>query len=222
MVTLHPGFRIQGVISGITMVDTTPQMLIDAFGLQQEKLLTMHQVHGKTVHVANASTTSLPEGDAVITNSRDVMIAVKVADCAGVLLWDPVNNAIGAVHSGWRGTAQNILAEAIRAMTLHYGTQPEQLNMWISPHATGERYEVGEDVHSALSAFCKPHPNHEGKWLFDNAIALTAQANEAGVRKENIRVDEACTMIDSRFHSYRRDKEKAGRGLVFIALDDAM
>jgi copper oxidase (laccase) domain-containing protein len=75
-------------------------------------------------------------------------------------------------------------------------------------------YEVGEDVHNVLSAHCKPLPN--GKWTFDNHEAIYQQMLACGIAESNISSDSGCTMSDSAYHSFRRDKERSGRMLAFI------
>jgi hypothetical protein len=54
--------------------------------------------------------------DAVITNRKDILIGVQVADCVPILLYDMQKNVVGAVHAGWRGTAEGILKKTIKAM----------------------------------------------------------------------------------------------------------
>lgn len=75
-------------------------------------------------------------------------------------------------------------------------------------------YEVGQDVYAQLTAHCKPLAG--GKWLFDNHQAIQQQLAVCGVLKSNITRDDACTISDITYHSFRRDKERSGRMLAFI------
>lgn len=235
MSALHNAFYDQRIVSGITTSDTSlseAYLLICAtLNVSCQSIITLHQVHGDVVHRIDSSWLLLNtqssdsdfpvlqnEGDALITNLPGIVIGVKVADCAGILLWDAAHNAIGAAHSGWRGTAQNVLGKTIRAMQKAYGTDSQHLFVWVSPHATVANYEVGIDVYEVLAPYCMPHKQTPNKWFFDNAMALREQALAAGVPMGNIKVDPACTMTDTRFHSYRRDGEAAGRGLAVIEL----
>ena len=112
-------------------------------------VLQMHQVHD--VHVAvidNPDITSdkLDGYDAMITNLPGFAIGVRTADCIPILLYDPVNKAAGAVHSGWRGTVAKILRNVISKMSSTYGTQPAELLAVIGPGICVDCFQVGEEV----------------------------------------------------------------------------
>lgn len=233
MLALHLAFDDQRIVSGITTSDTSLNEayhdICAALTVNRRSIITLHQVHGDVVHSidsswlalnAENSETKIPayqcEGDALITNLPGIVIGVKVADCAGILLWDAAHNVIGAVHSGWRGTAKNVLGKTIRTMQKMYGTNCQHLHVWVSPHATVAHYEVGKDVYDVLAPYCIAKKQKPDKWFFDNSMALREQALAAGVSLGNIVVDPACTMTDTRFHSYRRDGDRAGRGLAVI------
>ncbi|MBI2793500.1 MAG: polyphenol oxidase family protein [Ignavibacteria bacterium] len=235
MSALHHAFDDQRIVSGMTTTDTSLNeayhLICTTLNVNHRSIITLHQVHGDAVHRIDRSWLLLNtqnsdsdfpqlqiQGDALITNLPGIVIGVKVADCAGILLWDAAHNAIGAVHSGWRGTAIDVLGKTIRAMQMSYGTDSQHLRVWLSPHAKAAHYEVGRDVYDVHAPYCIPHKQTPDKWFFDNAMALREQAQAAGVPLGNIAEDPACTMTDTRFHSYRRDGEAAGRGLVVIQM----
>jgi copper oxidase (laccase) domain-containing protein len=70
------------------------------------------QIHSSNIQVVNAPG-EYPDRDALITASREVYLCVTVADCVPILLYEPVARVIAAVHAGWRGTVENILASTI-------------------------------------------------------------------------------------------------------------
>ena len=112
-------------------------------------VLQMHQVHD--VHVAvidNPDITSeqLDGYDAMITNLRGLAIGVRTADCIPILLYDPVNKAAAAAHSGWRGTVAKILRNVIGKMSSTYGTEPAELLAVIGPGICADCFQVGEEV----------------------------------------------------------------------------
>src|SRR5262249_40739922 len=78
-----------------------------SLGVEPARLLLVKQVHGVHVALARRGRTdgwTRPEADAIVTDDPDVAIGVRVADCAPVLLFDPVKHVAGAAHAGWRGT----------------------------------------------------------------------------------------------------------------------
>lgn len=239
---IQPALPTGNVISGVTMVDTSvmpwpgytfghttatsPELvaqsydaLAEALGVRRSSIVTATQVHGATIAVVeDAAPNAATYADALITNRSGWLLGVKLADCCGVLMYDPAHNAIAAVHSGWRGTAQHIVAATIDALQHHYGTRPSDLQVWLSPCASGSTYVVRNDVHAALPAYCSPINGSTTQWLFDNHAALRAQLSDAGVPLQSIITHASCTITDQRWHSHRRDGEQAGRMLAFIGL----
>jgi len=201
--------------SSADLVQASRAELAAAVDVDLADLQFMSQVHGSTV-VRIESPTASPEADALITNVPGIVLCATIADCCAVLLFDEANAAVAAVHSGWRGTQLNIVTEAIRAMQAAYGTEPGHLAAFLSPCASGARYEVDADV----AAFFPDHVRSigEGKYLFDNQSAIRQLLEQAGVPSNGITADPTCTMVDPRYHSHRRDGALAGRGVGFIGI----
>jgi YfiH family protein len=127
-----------------------------------------------------------------------------------------VRQVIAAIHSGWRGTAAGITVRTLEQFTTRFGSEPEELIAWLSPCASGSIYEVGRDVYALMGGYCEPLA--EGKWLFDNHRAIVDQLLSVGLLRHNITIDDACTISDARFHSFRRDRGRSGRMLAFIGM----
>ena len=71
--------------------------------------------------------------DAIITQERGICIGISTADCIPILLYDAKNQAIAAIHAGWRGTVARIVEQTIHAMTQAFDTQPQHLYGAIGP-----------------------------------------------------------------------------------------
>lgn len=191
------------------------QTLADHLGVSSHDMKFQNQVHG--IRIRKIDNTSIQEeSDGMITNTKEIFLCVKIADCCAILVYDPVNEAIGAFHSGWRGTKENIANSGIKAMTGNFGTDPENIFVYLSPCASGEEYEIGPDVAVYFPKSTTPVGN--GKYLFDNRKEILSQLHDLGVKKEHIEVSPVCTIKNHDFHSYRRDKENSGRMCAFISL----
>lgn len=240
MVQILPAFLDDELISGTTLVDTTElpwpgasfgvtpsadrdhversfHALADTLHIPRGSIRSLRQVHGMAIQ-SLAHSDPEAEGDALISDRPGEVIGVKIADCCAILIHDPVTRVVAAVHSGWRGTAAGILPATIDRLVHDHGARPGDLRLYFSACASGRNYEVGEDVYRVLSEYCSPLSYNAGKWLFDNHAALRSQAQARGVDPAQITVEEACTIVDQRFHSYRRDGERSGRCFAFIGL----
>jgi YfiH family protein len=196
-------------------VDHHKKMLANEIGVKPKKMKFQHQIHSDIIRVIDEESEET-DSDAMDTDQHGLILCVKIADCAAILAYDPVNHAIAALHSGWRGTQQNITAKAINKMSELYGSKPENLLLYISPCASGKNYEVGSDVADFFPRSIKPIRN--GKYLFDNTKELLLQLQEIGVPKNNIQTSNICTIENQDFHSYRRERERSGRMCAFIGM----
>lgn len=193
-------------------------------GWTADRVALVSQVHGPTVLRAEAPTGwegTLGEADAVVTTERGLILAVRVADCVPVLIRSP--GGVAAVHSGWRGTAKNVVRAAVSALAEITGDDPASMVAAVGPCISGDAYEVGDEVVDGLRA----SGLEDGAFLVggfarahvDLSRAVAAQLRGAGVGE----VDEirACTVQDRRFYSHRRDGPATGRFAGVIARDVA-
>ena len=81
-------------------------LVAEAMGVDSTALFLPSQVHKtRIVNVeTNTPREDLLDTDALITANEGICIAVMSADCVPILLYDKKNHAVGAVHSGWKGT----------------------------------------------------------------------------------------------------------------------
>jgi polyphenol oxidase len=169
----------------------------------------------KQVHSARCLAVSSPgctgEGDALITDRPGVALSIRTADCFPILLADPERRAVAAIHAGWRGTEQGIVGRTIDAMCSDFDTSPGQIVAAIGPGIGVCCYEVGEDVAQRFGL--------KGAGRLDLAAVNREQLNRAGVPASRIDTLGHCTRCESElFHSYRRDREQAGRMISFIRI----
>lgn len=192
-----------------------------------------HQVHGyKTAVIEKCGMTKeeLDGYDSLITNLPGCAIGIRTADCIPLLMYDPVNNAVGAVHAGWRGTLVRIAQKTMVQMLEAFGTKPEDLQVAIGPGICSSCFQVGEEVVAAFKdtgfsldgIYSWNGGKVEGDLSTGHHIDLV-EANrrtlmEAGVREENIQLSEICTFEDDRFYSARRERIECGRNINAIKL----
>lgn len=181
-----------------------------------ENLIFQKQVHQSTIQIIDKSSVSDKESDGMITNETGIVLNVIIADCCAILMFDPINNAFAALHSGWRGTKLNIASKGIKLLGTKFNVTPKDILVYLSPCASGRNYEVDYDV-------AKFFPEttikiSSGKYLFDNQKQIILQLRKCGVLESNIEKSDICTIEDLNYHSYRRDREKSGRMAAFISM----
>jgi hypothetical protein len=154
----------------------------------------------------------------MITDQPGIGLAVNIADCVPVLLFDPVKKIIAGVHSGWRGTEKKILHKTLNKL-LDYKSIPENIVAYIGPSISRNIYEVGKEV---AELFDKKYIDERENKLFLDVAGINYNILlESGVKKNNIQVSELCTFaMKDILHSYRRDGEKSGRSFALIAMKE--
>jgi YfiH family protein len=200
-------------------------------------LLTFgRQVHDKNVAVVNGADigrgatdieTAIPDTDAMVTDIPDVPLVVLLADCCSISLFDPVNNAVGMVHAGWRGTVAGIAAVAVRKMVGEYGSDPADIVAGIGPSIGACCYDVGEEV---VDQFNDEFPDlvaavvqrSEGqKPHFDLQQANRLILMTAGIQEGHIEGAGMCTSCRTDvFFSHRAENGNTGRFGTLIMLHD--
>ena len=210
-------------------VEGNRSLLTRAFGINQEALVTPRQVHGSDILVINEPNEDFShflsvEGDAVITNQSNVMIGVCVADCAPILICDPIHKVIAVVHAGWKGTAAKLVSKVVDGMQSEFDSDPTQLYAAVGPCIQKCCYEVDEPVRQAfqkggISWDSCAEVKSPGKWQLDLGVANRELLLQAGLPLAAIQISEQCVCCHSeQFFSYRRDKDDSGRQMGFIML----
>jgi YfiH family protein len=190
--------------------------LAQAVGSERARFFSPYQVHGRTATLVDADTAPRPRCDVLITRSPERTLLLRFADCTPVLLADPKQGAVAAVHAGWRGSAVRAAGAAVEALVGAFGSRPEDIVAGIGPAIGPCCYEVGQDVEQAFA---------DRPWLLARGKLDLWEANrqalvEAGVPSERIDVSSICTQCQSdRFFSHRANGgQPAGRFAAVIGL----
>lgn len=224
-VSLRGGGHSQGAYAGFNLSDRAGdddehvrqnrRLLKTALNLPAEPIW-LEQVHGKRV-IEPGKTTDLC-ADAAVAFEAHKVCAVLTADCLPILLCDRAGTRVSAVHAGWKGLAQGIVAEAVRVMDC----LPDTLLAWLGPAIGSDAYQVGDDVRDAFLASDERYalaflPDNLGRWTANLCCLARVQLNLLGVKA--VYGGRYCTYTDKdKFFSYRRDGGVTGRmaSLIWI------
>lgn len=161
--------------------------------------------------------------DALITHKKNLFVFLLTADCAPVILYDPVKEVVGVAHVGWKGADLGIVRKVIKRLSDLYELKPKDLIVGIGPSARKE-------------SFIKENPSQRNKVEWKGAIKKMSgnkyqidfvglckkQLVESGVKEKNILDCGIDTVKDGRFFSHYRDNdediEKQGRFACVVGL----
>lgn len=161
----------------------------------------------------------LPGVDGLVTDATGAVLAIYVADCLALWLYDPAGGIIGLAHAGWRGLAAGMPANMVRAFE-QLGSDVAELYVALSPCIRACCFEVGEEVAAAFADIPGAVDRSHAKPHIDMVATARWQLGEAGVAPSRIEVVPGCTRCEpERFASYRWDPERCGRNVALIALE---
>lgn len=195
----------------------------DEFGIEAT-LTTCTQVHGATVRRANADPRwrECDSCDALWSSETHSALGIKVADCLPVTMVDPTHHVIANVHSGWRGTVQQITAATIGTIARETAFDPASSYAYLGPSIRACCFEVGEEVVEQFTASygdVTPYVDRsQAKPHIDSPRITRDVLRRAGFADERIIDTELCTRCEgSIFHSFRREGKGGGRNLAVAA-----
>lgn len=204
--------RLLGDASSVAQSNLLSKNLVS----KQNILQLMNQQHGSEIEVIKKINRELPKVDSLVTNLSGIALGVRTADCVPILIYDPINKVIAAVHAGWRGAADHISKKTLAVMKDSYNTQASDCVVAVGP-AIGECcFEVGVEVIDRFPSSCVGGGGH-----LDLPAAIISELTDEGVKRDMIDWLKICTSCDKEScYSHRRDKGTTGRHLALIFICD--
>lgn len=220
--------RIEKELDFVNLVITTTNIdakneddLFKTFGKDEFNLMNLtrnSQIHSSIVNkIDEKNIGQRIDGDALITNVKEVPLLILTADCVPVVIIDPKNKAIGVAHAGWRGTYDKICKNTIDEMIKSYSSNPEDLICVIGPSIGPCCYEVSKDL---VEKFNTNLANHAGefdiikddKYFLDLWKINELTLKDCNVKDENIINLQICTNCNhDKFYSYRKHNKTPKR-----------
>lgn len=209
-------------------------ILCQELNLDVHNLIKPQQEHTSTIKIITKKDSSnleinpdyLYQTDALITNQPNIILATTNADCILFLLFDPVHKVIANVHSGWRGTLQEIVLKTTLKMHEEFNCQYQDIICCICPAIHKCHFEVGTDVKELfvnkfkdLSNFNQIIISKNSKYHIDTILLNKTLLEQLGLKSENIIDSNICSLCHpDQINSYRFDKSTYKLSTAIISL----
>lgn len=198
---------------------------LEGLGVDYRNLVCAKQIHSSNVAYvdrkdkgrgASSYDTAIEDTDALITNERNLPLAIFTADCLSVFLYDPKNPAIGLVHAGYKSSRENIVAKTVKAMEDRLNSRSGDLCAGFGPAIRVCCYAVEEELRES---FPQHLTERGGEFYLDLAQVNKSELLDAGVKEGNIFDSGICTFCQNeRFFSFRKEGSAAGRMISVMML----
>lgn len=202
--------------------------LCRCLNLNYKNIIKARQAHTDNIEIINKvdEFETSENIDGLITNKKNIILATTNADCILLLFFDPVKKVIANVHSGWKGTLQEISKKAVRKMVEIYGCNIKDIIVCITPCIRKCHFEVDEDVYKMFLEKFKELENLDeiitkknSKWYIDTVLINKTILKKIGILEENIEDPEICSVCNKDIiHSYRAEGETYGLSTCLISL----
>lgn len=218
-------------------------------GVDIAKTVLLSQAHTTNVARVDASNCGqgllrgrMQETDGMVTDCKGIALVTYHADCVPLYFYDPVRQAIGMAHAGWRGTVNSMAAVMIRKMEEEFGSVPEDLYTRIGPCISQKYFECDRDVVDAVMAMPlwdeqqgSPVPGYDiclpeeictydagaGKYHVSLSRLNRAVMLQAGVPAEHIDMADACTYAnEDLYFSHRRQGPARGGQAALLMMKE--
>ena len=158
--------------------------------------------------------------DALISNQKNIMLTILTADCVPILLFDPIEHVVAAVHAGWKGTQQEILLKTVEKMQETFSCQSKNILAGIAPSIGSCCYEVDWNVAQHFEKIENAYSKNKEKYMLDLPFINKTQLLKAGLLETNIELSHVCTACEvEHYFSYRKEGGCSGRFMSMIGLN---
>ena len=189
-----------------------------ALGGDISNMFSAKQIHSNIVEIVTKNDLGRHfECDGFVTNEKDLLLTVKVADCVPILLYDD-SGVIGAVHAGWRGTVNGIAVNAVKKMIM-LGASAENIKVAIGPCIHACCYEVDipfvnavEEAEYGIELLQYITPSDKEGYFYADLPEMNRHLlTISGIKDESINICHSCTCCESDvFFSHRASHGKRG------------
>lgn len=210
------------VLADLDWLDHGFQTRVSDYLPKDFRIAGVKQIHTDRVLVAGADTGILGEADALVSHTPGTLLTIKTADCVPILIVDPLQQAVAAVHAGWRGTVAGIVLRAVDTLAREFRSEPRNLLIAVGPCIRKDAFEVGPDVAFQFQGLFPDRHDLGERTTVDLVEACSRQLVSAGVPASAILDCGRCSFSEpASFHSFRRDRQEAGRMLSFVGVRGA-
>lgn len=221
-------------------VVTNRERLAGALGFSLEDLVFGEQVHSADVALLTQAdkgkgvasrSSAIQSKDGFVTNEKGVVICALFADCVPLFFYDPIQQAAGLAHAGWKGTVSKISVATVSLMANTFGSKPQDVYAVIGPSIGVCCYEVDQTVASKVKDVLSEMESSDeletkvmterpqGKFMLNLQELNRNLLLEAGILSSRIEVTQLCTSCSTEwFFSHRKEGGSTGRMAAWIAM----
>lgn len=201
------------------------RVFLEGLGIDYQDLVCAKQSHGSSVEYIGSDDKgkgalnygeAIAVTDALVTDKKNLPMAVFTADCLPVFLYAPKTPCVALIHAGWRGTKHGITVKTVGLMRERFGLRPDEIYAAFGPAIRSCCYEVGDEFAGFFSFGLVRRNNRH---YLDLPQINKQQLLDSGIKESNMSDYAVCTSCrNSEYFSYRQEGSSCGRMISVIML----
>ena len=192
--------------------DKYREIIFKELSINSNHIAVPKQIHSSQIRWINKSG-FYQNTDGLVTDNHKIILFLQTADCPSIFIFDKKYNIKGLVHSGWQGTKNKIINNAINLM-FGKGSSPLDILIIIGASIHKCCYEIGVELIDYFDKDCIYFNNNKIYLSLQEQILIDLR--KLDIPRKNIQIDSQCTFMNNKLSSYRRDQDKAGRMLSLL------
>ncbi|MFV0626225.1 MAG: peptidoglycan editing factor PgeF [Alphaproteobacteria bacterium] len=181
------------------------QIIGEHLGLSKENLCLQRQGVSNIANYVTETGFYQTTGDGLVTDKKNVILCLRTADCAPVLLADWENGIVGAAHAGWRGALRGVIENTINLM-IEKGAKIENISAAVGPCLLEKSFDAGQDMVDQFAEknadFVKYFKPFQDKFKFDSKSFILDVLKKYPLKSTTF--SDIDTYTDKNYFSYRR------------------
>jgi len=168
----------------------TEEDIVDALSIPD--IAALEQVHGDRIIRVDGPLARTEEADGMITDTPNLVLTVRTADCQSFAIYVPEKNILGVLHVGWRGLDAGAIPAFCKSLQDDWNVAAEKTFV-----------AAGPSLCTLCAKFTSPQkelPSIDPQFLRGRHVdlqgAAEAQFMEHGVRPGNFERYAGCTRCD--------------------------
>ena len=182
------------------------------FSINQKRIAIPMQTHSNRVQLINKHGV-YENCDGLITYNEEIILSLQTADCVPIFLIDIEKNMKGLIHSGWKGTKNKIINNAI-SMMINNGSSLSNILIVIGASIHKCCYQIGEELVDYFDQDCILY--RDDKIYLSLQEQIINDLRKLYIPENNIHIDNLCTFTNNQLSSYRRERSDAGRMISLL------
>jgi polyphenol oxidase len=196
------------------------ERFLEKLNLSGKSLVSVKSVSGSNIEIVTEKHLGhfIDNTDGLITASKNVYLALTVADCLPVVFFDPQKEIIGLLHCGWKGIEKKIIEKAIKKMKDTFNSNTRGILAVIGPGIGNCHFEVKEDLLKKFVSYPEAFRKENGKIFMDLKLVAQKKLEINGLLERNISVSADCTYCQQeKYYSFRREKSEPLKAMMVVA-----